>query len=185
MRNDFILTNDSIDYLEGLPLRMIREINSFELVSTNSILGVLDNNLNEEIQKLQGALPNLSISPIRGIGTKTMSSDNSDLKFKIFNTLGYAFSDGTELAICSNGNNAVEIVSFKISKNKKNKGVDDVIMDYLLSFLKSSLNYIPPIFVMVKNKKSNTESQIEFFKRFEFTTNETTDYYILMKRTTE
>ncbi len=185
MRNDYAPPNDLIDYLEGLPIRIIKEIDSFELVQKNSILGILDTTLDDEVKKLTDALPNLKITPIRGIGTQTITSDTINLKFKIFNTLGYRFSDGTEIAICSNGNNSVEIVSFKISKEKKKKGVDEVIMDFLLSYLHLSLLHIPPIFVMVKNNKSSTESQIQFFKKFGFHQHEQIEDYFLLKRKEE
>jgi hypothetical protein len=185
MKNDYLPPHDLIDYLEGLPIRIIKEIDSFELVQKNSILGILDTTLDDEVTKLTNALPNLTITPIRGIGTQTITSDTINLKFKIFNTLGYQFSDGTEIAICSNGNNSIEIVSFKISKNKKNKGVDEVIMDFLLSYLHLSLLHIPPIFVMVKNNKSSTDSQIQFFKKFGFHQHEQTEDYFLLKRNEE
>ncbi len=185
MKNDYLPPHDLIDYLEGLPIRIIKEIDSFELVQKNSILGILDTTLDDEVTKLTNALPNLTITPIRGIGTQTITSDTINLKFKIFNTLGYQFSDGTEIAICSNGNNSIEIVSFKISKNKKNKGVDEVIMDFLLSYLHLSLLHIPPIFVMVKSNKSSTDSQIQFFKKFGFHQHEQTEDYFLLKRNEE
>lgn len=185
MRNDYLPPHDLIDYLEGLPIRIIKEIDSFELVRKNSILGILDTTLDDEVKKLTDALPNLKITPIRGIGTQTITSDTINLKFKIFNTLGYQFSDGTEIAICSNGNNSVEIVSFKIAKNKKKKGVDEVIMDFLLSYLHLSLLHIPPIFVMLKNNKPSTDSQIQFFKKFGFHQQELTEDYFLLKRNEE
>jgi len=185
MKNDFTPPHDLIDYLEGLPIKIIEDIDSYELIQKNTILGILDTTLDDEVKKLTAALPNLKITPIRGIGTQTISSNAINLKFKIFNTLGYHFSDGTELAICSNGNNSIEIVSFKISTKNKNKGLDVVIMDFLLSYLHLSLLHIPTIYVMVKNNKPYTDSQIQFFKKFGFHQNEQKDDYYLLKRKEE
>ncbi len=185
MTNDFEFPDDLYDYLDALPIKVINDIDSFELVTKNSILGILDSTLDDEVKKLNEALPDMKIRPIRGIGTQTITADTTNLKFKIFNTLGFLYSDGTELAISSNGNNSIEIVSFKIAKDKRNKGVDEVLMEFLFSYLHISLLYIPAILVMVNNYKPTMESQINFFKKFGFHQHKQTEDYILLKRNEE
>ena len=99
--------------------------------------------------------------------------------------MGFHYSDGTELAISSNGNNSIEIVSFKISKDKRKKGVDEVLMEFLFTYLHLSLLYIPAILVMVKNNKPSTESEMQFFKKFGFTIYQKHDEFNLLKRQEE
>lgn len=185
MKNEFKLPDDLYDYLEALPIKVIKEIDSFELVTKNSILGILDTTLDDEVKKLNDALPDITIRPIRGIGTQTITADTTNLKFKIFNTLGFHYSDGTELVISSNGNNSIEIVSFKISKDKKNKGVDEVLIEFLFSYLLLSLLYIPAILVMVKNNKPSTESEMQFFEKFGFSVHQKHDAFNLLQRKEE
>lgn len=176
---------DLLDYLEGLPTRIINQIDSFEIVQKNSIFGILDTTLNDEVSKLNAALPNTVILPIRGIGSQTITSDTINIRFNIFNTLGFSYSDGTEIAICSNGNHAIEIVSFKISRMKKEKGLDEILMDYLLSYLHLSLLFIPEIIVRIVDVEPKSDAQIEFFKKFNFKIHQKLDNYILLKRNEE
>jgi ribosomal protein S18 acetylase RimI-like enzyme len=185
MTNDFEFPDDLYDYLDALPIKVINDIDSFELVTKNSILGILDSTLDDEVKKLNEALPDMKIRPIRGIGTQTITADTTNLKFKIFNTLGFLYSDGTELAISSNGNNSIEIVSFKIAKDKRNKGVDEVLMEFLFSYLHISLLYIPAILVMVKNNKPSTESEMRFFNKYGFSIYQKHDEFNLLKRPEE
>ncbi len=185
MTNDFEFPDDLYDYLDSLPIKVINDIDSFELVTKNSILGILDSTLDDEVKKLNEALPDMKIRPIRGIGTQTITADTTNLKFKIFNTLGFLYSDGTELAISSNGNNSIEIVSFKIAKDKRNKGVDEVLMEFLFTYLHISLLYIPAILVMVKNNKPSTESEMRFFNKYGFSIYQKHDEFNLLKRPEE
>jgi ribosomal protein S18 acetylase RimI-like enzyme len=185
MTNDFEFPDDLYDYLDALPIKVINDIDSFELVTKNSILGILDTTLDDEAKKLNEALPDMEIRPIRGIGTQIITADTTNLKFKIFNTLGFHYSDGTELAISSNGNNSIEIVSFKISNDKRNKGVDEVLMEFLFSYLHISLLYIPAILVMVKNNKPSTESEMRFFNKYGFSIYQKHDEFNLLKRPEE
>jgi hypothetical protein len=51
MTNDFELPDDLYDYLDALPIKVINDIDSFELVTKNSILGILDTTLDDEVKK--------------------------------------------------------------------------------------------------------------------------------------
>ena len=72
-------TRNIFDFLDDVPLRIIKEVNSFELIPKNSIMGVLDDNLDSDIEEWNNALPTIKITPIRGIGTQTYSADTSNI----------------------------------------------------------------------------------------------------------
>jgi len=128
-----------LDFLGDIPFRIIKEVNSFELIPKNSIMGVLDDNLDSDIEEWNNALPTTKITPIRGIGTQTYSADTSNIQFRVFNTLGYQFSDGTEISICANGNDGIELVSLKIANDKKGLGLDNLLFELFFSVLSKVL----------------------------------------------
>ena len=161
-------TKDIFDFLDDIPFRIIKEVNSFELIPKNSIMGVLDDNLDSDIEEWNNALPTTKITPIRGIGTQTYSSDTSNIQFRVFNTLGYQFSDGTEISICANGNDGIELVSLKIADNKKGIGLDNLLFELFLAFCQKSLQFIPTIKITLGGSKNQNKNKIGFFERFQF-----------------
>ena len=161
-------TKDIFDFLDDIPFRIIKEVNSFELIPKNSIMGVLDDNLDSDIEEWNNALPTTKITPIRGIGTQTYSSDTSNIQFRVFNTLGYQFSDGTEISICANGNDGIELVSLKIADNKKGIGLDNLLFELFLAFCQKSLQFIPTIKITLGCCKNQNKNKIGFFERFQF-----------------
>ena len=161
-------TREIFDFLDDIPLRIIKEVNSFELIPKNSIMGILDENLDSNIEDWNEALPNTNITPIRGIGTQTYSSETSDVQFKVFNTLGYQFSDKTELSICANGNDGIELVSLKISNDKQGIGLDKLLFELFLAFCQKSLQFIPSIRITLGGTKEQNKTKINFFEHFQF-----------------
>ena len=161
-------TRNIFDFLDDVPLRIIKEVNVFELIPKNSIMGVLDDNLDSDIEEWNNALPTIKITPIRGIGTQTYSADTSNIQFRVFNTLGYQFSDGTEISICANGNDGIELVSLKIADNKKGIGLDNLLFELFLAFCQKSLQFIPTIKITLCGSTNQNKNKIGFFERFQF-----------------
>lgn len=161
-------TKDIFDFLDDTTFRIIKEVNSFELIPKNSIMGVLDDSLDAHIEEWNNALPTTKITPIRGIGTQTYSSDTSNIQFRVFNTLGYQFSDGTEISICANGNDGIELVSLKIADNKKGIGLDNLLFELFLAFCQKSLQFIPTIKITLGGSQNQNKNKIGFFERFQF-----------------
>lgn len=170
------------DFLDDVPLRIIKEVNSFELIPKNSIMGVLDDNLDSDIEEWNNALPTIKITPIRGIGTQTYSADTSNIQFRVFNTLGYQFSDGTEISICANGNDGIELVSLKIADNKKGIGLDNLLFELFLAFCQKSLQFIPTIKITLGGSKNQNNNKIGFFERFQFKVDISEENFITLIR---
>ena len=171
-----------LDFLDDIPFRIIKEVNSFELIPKNSIMGVLDDNLDSDIEEWNNALPTTKITPIRGIGTQTYSSDTSNIQFRVFNTLGYQFSDGTEISICANGNDGIELVSLKIANDKKGLGLDNLLFELFLAFCQKSLKFIPSIKITLRGDKTKNKNKIQFFERFQFQIDSTNDEFTKLFR---
>ena len=169
-------------FLDDVPLRIIKEVNSFELIPKNSIMGVLDDNLDSDIEEWNNALPTIKITPIRGIGTQTYSADTSNIQFRVFNTLGYQFSDGTEISICANGNDGIELVSLKIADNKKGIGLDNLLFELFLAFCQKSLQFIPTIKITLGGSKNQNNNKIGFFERFQFKVDISEENFITLIR---
>jgi hypothetical protein len=168
-----MLNNESnyaeiIDFLEGMTNRQIRDYNSLELLPMNTVMSILNENLDNSIKLWSQSLPNTSISPIRGIGTQTQSIDKQNLRFKVFNIIGFGFSDGSELSICSDGSNGLEIVSFKLANDKKGLGLDKLVFELFLSFCLKSILYIPSILITIKQNHPHYNSVLDFFLKFDF-----------------
>lgn len=175
-------TKEILDFLGDIPFRIIKEVNSFELIPKNSIMGVLDDNLDSDIEEWNNALPTTKITPIRGIGTQTYSADTSNIQFRVFNTLGYQFSDGTEISICANGNDGIELVSLKIANDKKGLGLDNLLFELFLAFCQKSLKFIPSIKITLRGDKTKNKNKIQFFERFQFQIDSTNDEFTKLFR---
>lgn len=178
-------TKDIFDFLDDIPFRIIKEVNSFELIPKNSIIGVLDDNLDSDIEEWNNALPTTKITPIRGIGTQTYSSDTSNIQFRVFNTLGYQFSDGTEISICANGNDGIELVSLKIANDKKGLGLDNLLFELFLAFCQKSLKFIPSIKITLRGNENHNKNKIQFFEGFQFQIDSSTEEFIKLFRKEE
>ncbi len=159
---------DIIDFLDGMTNRQLEDYNTFELLPMNTVMGILNDNLDDSIKTWNDSLPNSNITPIRKIGTQTLPFDYRNLKFRVFNILGFAFSDGSELSICSDGLDGLEIVSFKIAVSKKGLGLDEMILELFLSFCLKSILYIPSITITLNHNHPHFKSILNFFFRFDF-----------------
>ncbi len=175
-------TKDIFDFLDDIPFRIIKEVNSFELIPKNSIMGVLDDNLDSDIEEWNNALPTTKITPIRGIGTQTYSADTSNIQFRVFNTLGYQFSDGTEISICANGNDGIELVSLKIANDKKGIGLDNLLFELFLAFCQKSLKFIPSIKITLRGDETYNKNKIRFFEGFQFQIDSSNDEFTKLFR---
>lgn len=175
-------TKDILDFLGDIPFRIIKEVNSFELIPKNSIMGVLDDNLDSDIEEWNNALPTTKITPIRGIGTQTYSADTSNIQFRVFNTLGYQFSDGTEISICAHGNDGIELVSLKIANDKKGLGLDNLLFELFLAFCQKSLKFIPSIKITLRGDKTKNKNKIQFFEGFQFQIDSSNDEFTKLFR---
>lgn len=175
-------TKDIFDFLDDIPVRIIKEVNSFELIPKNSIMGVLDDNLDSDIEEWNNALPTTKITPIRGIGTQTYSANTSNVQFRVFNTLGYQFSDGTEISICANGNDGIELVSLKIANDKKGIGLDNLLFELFLAFCQKSLKFIPSIKITLRGDETYNQNKIKFFEGFQFKIDSSNDEFTKLFR---
>ena len=63
---------------------------------------------------------------------------------------------------------------------KKEKGLDEILMDYLLSYLHLSLLFIPEIIVRIVDVEPKSDAQIEFFKKFNFKIHQKLDFLKLI-----
>ena len=178
-------TKDIFDFLDDIPFRIIKEVNSFELIPKNSIMGVLDDSLDSHIEEWNNSLSITKITPIRGIGTQTYTSDTSNIQFRVFNTLGYQFSDGTEISICANGNDGIELVSLKIANDKKGLGLDNLLFELFLAFCQKSLKFIPSMKITLRGDKTKNKNKIQFFEGFQFQIDSSTEEFTKLFRKEE
>lgn len=168
MTNNSNPISDIIDFLDGMTNRQIKEFNSFELLPLNTVMGILNDSLDESIEDWNKSLPNTTIKPIRCIGTQTLPFKNKNLKFKVFNTIGFEFSDGSEFSICSDGSDGLEIVSFKIANRRKGLGLEELIFELFLSFCIKSILYVPSIRISFQEKHPHSAAIFQFFFKLDF-----------------
>jgi hypothetical protein len=169
-----------IKRLDQIPQSKIEKMDSIRLVKDNYIFRKLQENIGQEIKKVNDALPNTTVTHTTKL-TARMKKDKQESTLTIRNVLFIELTDGAKFELVSKGHKGLAISGFELPVEKQ-KELQDVLFELLIIILHQSLLMVPELHLQISQFRTDVLEQVMFYEKFGFRVKKDTEHIRMVRQ---
>jgi hypothetical protein len=166
--------------IDKIPKTKLEKMDSIRLVKDNYVFRKLQENIAQEIKKVNDSLPNTTLTHNFKLCAR-FKKDKRESTLTIRNVLVIEFSDGAKIELISNGRKGIAISRFELPIERQ-KDLQEVLVELLMVILHQSLLFIPELHLQISQFQTDVLDQVMLFEKLGFSVKKDTEHIRVVRQ---